>query len=132
MTEFITLGAGLAAAGLLSGFLAGLFGIGGGAILVPILITAFPLLGIEAAVTAHLAVGTSLAIILPIALVGASLYAWRGDIDWILVAAIASGSVIGVAAGSRLMMKVPARRLRQGFGVYALLLVPLMIWRGLG
>lgn len=67
MTDLITLAIGLALAGVLSGFLAGLFGIGGGAILVPILITAFPLLGVDAAITAHMAVGTSLAIIIPTA-----------------------------------------------------------------
>lgn len=67
MTELLPLAAGLAVAGLLSGFLAGIFGIGGGAILVPILITAFPLLGIAPEVVAHMAVGTSLAIIIPTA-----------------------------------------------------------------
>ena len=67
MLEVFILTAGLAAAGLLSGFLAGLFGIGGGAILVPILIFTFPLLGVDPVVVAHMAVGTSLAIIIPTA-----------------------------------------------------------------
>lgn len=67
MTEFIFLALGLALAGVVSGFLAGLFGIGGGAILVPVLITAFPVLGVDPQIVAHMAVGTSLAIILPTA-----------------------------------------------------------------
>lgn len=65
MHDFLFLAFGLAVAGLLSGFLAGLFGIGGGAILVPILITTFPLLGVDPSIVAHMAVGTSLAIIIP-------------------------------------------------------------------
>lgn len=68
MTDFLVLASGLAMAGLVSGLLAGLFGIGGGAILVPILIFAFPLLGVDPDLVAHMAVGTSLAIIIPTAI----------------------------------------------------------------
>lgn len=67
--EFLYLAVGLAAAGAVSGLLAGLFGIGGGAILVPILISVFPLLGVNPEVVAHMAVGTSLAIIIPTAVI---------------------------------------------------------------
>ena len=67
MADFIFLVVGLGAAGLLAGFLAGLFGIGGGAILVPILMSTFPILGVDPAIVAHMAVGTSLAIIIPTA-----------------------------------------------------------------
>lgn len=68
MADFFLLASGLAVAGLVSGLLAGLFGIGGGAILVPILIFTFPLLGIDPSLVAHMAVGTSLAIIIPTAI----------------------------------------------------------------
>ncbi|MEO0484378.1 MAG: sulfite exporter TauE/SafE family protein [Pseudomonadota bacterium] len=56
---------GMALAGSIAGVLAGLFGIGGGAVLVPILVEFFGLLGVPDSVRIHLAVGTSLAIIVP-------------------------------------------------------------------
>lgn len=127
MTEFITLGAGLAAAGLLSGFLAGLFGIGGGAILVPILITAFPLLGIEAAVTAHLAVGTSLAIIIPTAFRSFRAHRAKGAgneamlRDWILWVPS------GVFAASLIVGNVSGDVLRVVFAAVALLIATKML-----
>ena len=107
-----------AVAGMLSGFL----GIGGGIILVPMMVG---LLGL----TQHKAHGTSLAIIIPIAMIGTAIYALRGDVNWTLVLTIGSGSVIGVIVGAKLMMKVPAHRLRQGFGVYAIAVALLMLIR---
>ena len=108
------------AAGAGAGMLAGFLGIGGGIILVPIMVG---LLGISQ----HNAHGTSLAIIVPIALAGAAAYAVRGDIDWALVATIGAGSVLGVTVGARLMAKVPAQRLRQGFGVYTIIIAILLL-----
>ena len=55
----------LLAAGALTGVLAGLFGVGGGAVIVPILFEVFGILGIDDEVRMPLAVGTSLAIIIP-------------------------------------------------------------------
>ena len=68
MLELLTLAVSVSAAGVLCGFLAGLFGIGGGAILVPVLISVFPLIGFHPDIVAHMAVGTSLAIIVPTAI----------------------------------------------------------------
>ena len=108
MHDFLFLAFGLAVAGLLSGFLAGLFGIGGGAILVPILITTFPLLGVDPSIVAHMAVGTSLAIIIPTAFrsykahrnKGAGnaevLKAWR---LWVPLGVIIASSVVGYVSG---------------------------------
>jgi uncharacterized membrane protein YfcA len=107
-----------AAAGLLAGFL----GIGGGLILVPMMVG---FLGI----TQHKAHGTSLAVIIPIAIIGAIVYAVRGDINWTLVAAIGSGSVIGVIVGAKLMMRVPALKLRQLFGLYTIAIGILLLLR---
>ena len=101
---------------MLSGFL----GIGGGIILVPML---SGLLGLAQ----HKAHGTSLAVIIPIAMVGTVVYFLQGYVDWALVAAIGSGSIIGVVVGAKLMMRVPAHRLRQGFGVYSIVVALLML-----
>lgn len=101
---------------------AGFLGVGGGIILVPMMVG---LLGL----TQHKAHGTSLAVIIPIAIVGMLVYALRGHVDWVLVATIGSGSIIGVIVGAKLMMKVPAHRLRQLFGVYAIAIAVLLLVR---
>ncbi|MGY8700007.1 MAG: TSUP family transporter, partial [bacterium] len=63
--EFISLLGLLFVSAAFAGLLAGLFGVGGGIILVPALLYAFDELGYSPDVTAHMAVGTSLAIIVP-------------------------------------------------------------------
>jgi hypothetical protein len=93
---------------------AGLTGIGGGVFLVPLMVG---VLG----VAQHQAHGTSLAVILPIALVGAITYALLGHTDWVLILVLALGSVVGVVLGARLMTRVPARQLRWAFGVFLVL-----------
>lgn len=102
--------------------IAGLLGVGGGIILVPILTANLHL-------TQHRAHGTSLTIIIPIALVGTIVYALRGDTDWVLVIIVGLGSVVGVYCGAKLMMKVPAHRLRQVFGIYTIAVAILLFLR---
>ena len=65
VADIIPLVLALLAAGLLTGLLAGMFGVGGGAVIVPVLYQIFGFLGVPEAVKMHLAVGTSLAIIIP-------------------------------------------------------------------
>jgi uncharacterized membrane protein YfcA len=108
--------------GAIAGLLAGFLGVGGGIFLVPMMVG---LLGLAQ----HKAHGTSLAIIIPISIIGAIVYALRGNIDWILVATIGSGSVVGAIIGAKLMMKVPANRLRQFFGVYTIAVATLLLLR---
>jgi len=99
--------------GLAGGTLAGFMGVGGGIVMVPMLTG---LLGVGQ----YAAHGTSLALIFPIAVAGVIPYAVRGDVDWPLVGTIAAGSVVGVYVGARAMLRVPARQLRQAFGVVML------------
>ena len=108
--------------GAIAGLTAGFLGIGGGILLVPMMVG---LLGL----TQHEAHGTSLAIIIPVAVVSAVVYALRSNIDWILVATIGSSSVVGTIIGAKLMMKVPAYRLRQLFGAYAIAIGILLLVR---
>ena len=102
--------------------LAGFLGLGGGVIMVPMMVGVFSF-------SQHHAHGTSLAIIPAVALVGAIIYALRGDVDWVLVATIGPGSIVGVIGGAKLMMRVPAQRLRQGFGAYAIVVAVLLLLR---
>jgi uncharacterized membrane protein YfcA len=104
--------------------LAGLTGVGGGLLLVPLMVGLL-------AVAQHQAHGTSLAVIFPIALIGAITYAIHGHIvghvDWELILGLALGGVVGVVLGARLMMRVPARQLRQIFGFFLVVVGIFMI-----
>lgn len=100
--------------GLGIGVLSGLLGVGGGIFLVPILTGWF-------AVDQHLAHGTSLAVVVPTGIVGASMYAMHGTMDAILALKLAAGGVVGAAVGSRLMKKVPAAQLKRMFGLMLIL-----------
>jgi uncharacterized protein len=99
--------------GAAGGAFSGLTGVGGGAVMVPLLTGRLRL-------SQHRAHGTSLAIIMFVAVSGALGY-WRaGNIDWRLVLALAPGAVLGVYAGARTMVRVPALQLRLLFGTFLL------------
>jgi uncharacterized membrane protein YfcA len=109
----------LALLGALTGMLSGLFGIGGGVILVPMLVM---LLGFQQ----RLAAGTSVAAILPAAVVGGIGYALQGNVDCIAAAALAVGAVGGAQLGSFLLSRVPTGFLRWLFmGFLAVVIVSL-------
>lgn len=100
MTEWGLLAAFLLALGALAGFLAGLLGIGGGVVLVPGLYFGLQYLGFESDALMHVAVGTSLAVIIPTGLSSARAHARRGAVDMSLVKTIGPGILGGVAAGT--------------------------------
>lgn len=102
-----------AGAGFVVGVLSGLLGVGGGIFLVPILVTYFN-------ITQHIAQATSMAIIIPTALIGSIIYGIHGNIDVNLALNLIVGSIVGASIGARLMKKVPASRLKQ---LFALLLI---------
>lgn len=90
----------LIALGLTAGFMAGLLGIGGGIILVPGLFFLFRTLGYAPDILMHLAVGTSLAIIIPTGISSARAHFKRGAVKTGLLKHIGPGIVLGVAAGT--------------------------------
>lgn len=92
--------AALAAAGFVSGFLAGLLGIGGGAVVVLTLYEAMRLLGVDEAVRLHIATGTGLAIIAPTTLRSFLAHKARGYADIAFVKRMAVPVVIGVLLGA--------------------------------
>ncbi len=91
---------GLMCLGAFAGFLAGFFGIGGGAVLVPGLFYMFGALGFAPDALMHMAVGTSLAIIVPTGLASARAHHQRGHIDFQLLRRIGAGVLIGAIFGS--------------------------------
>jgi uncharacterized membrane protein YfcA len=98
------------ALGLVAGIVGGLFGIGGGVIVVPGLVLG---LGFDQ----HRASGTSVATI--VASAGAALITFAGDgsVDWEAAAVITIGAVSGAAIGTRILHRIPAAMLRRGFAV---------------
>ncbi len=107
--ELLQLALLLVAVGALSGFLAGVFGIGGGAILVPVFYECFRLAGVPLEVRMPLCIGTSLAIIIPTSIRSYRAHRARGAVDmeslrkwWLPV-------LIGVIAGSVTARYAPER-----------------------
>jgi uncharacterized membrane protein YfcA len=102
-----------AAVGVLAGFLSGLFGVGGGILIVPGLVL---VMGMEQ----RLAHGTSLAAILPIAASGVAGFAAAGAVDWPAGALISAGAMAGAWAGTRALRAVPQLVLRRAFACFLL------------
>jgi uncharacterized membrane protein YfcA len=100
VTELAWLAGGLLAAGFAVGILAGVFGVGGGAVLVPVLYELFGVIGIPADVRMPLSVGTSLAIIIPTSIRSYRAHQARGAVDTSVLRRWAVPVVVGVLAGS--------------------------------
>ena len=109
----------LGAGGLLTGFMAGLLGIGGGGILVPILYELWTLLGVDAAIRMHMAVGTSLAVIIPTSLKSFAAHRARGAVDVGLVRRLAVPVVLGVIAGAVIASVSASAGLKWVWAVFA-------------
>jgi uncharacterized membrane protein YfcA len=106
--ELATLAVALVLAGALTGILAGLFGVGGGAIIVPILYQVFVIIGAPEAVRMPLAVGTSLAIIIPTSLRSFLAHRAKGAVDTSVLRLWAGPCVLGVLAGSAIAAIAPS------------------------
>ena len=108
-SELIELALLLVAVGALAGFLAGVFGIGGGAILVPVFYECFRLAGVPLEVRMPLCVGTSLAIIIPTSISSFRAHYARGAVDMAILRQWWLAIVIGVVAGSVTARYAPER-----------------------
>src|SRR5580693_260172 len=106
-SELLELALLLVAVGALSGFLAGVFGIGGGAVLVPVFYECFRLAGVPLEVRMPLCVGTSLAVIIPISIRSARAHHLRGVVDMDVLKAWWWTIVLGVVAGSVIARYAP-------------------------
>lgn len=106
----------LLVAGLLAGFAAGIFGIGGGFVVVPALLVVLPLLGGNHAEWAHVAIGTSAATIIATAIRSTHAHAKRGAVDFAVLKAWAPGLVLGSSAGVVLASHVSGAVLVTVFG----------------
>jgi uncharacterized membrane protein YfcA len=103
----------IGAVGIAAGFLAGLFGVGGGLLIVPGLVLA-------AGMDQRLAHGTSLAAVLPISVASGVTYAAHGNVDWPAALWLSVGAVAGAVIGTRLLHVLPHRTLVIVFSVVVL------------
>jgi len=119
VSELAWLAAGIIGAGVVTGLLAGLFGIGGGAVIVPVLFEVFRILDVPDAVRMQLCVGTSLAIIVPTAVQSYRTHRAKGLVipevmrSWVLPA------ILGVAVGSVTAALAPGDFLELAFVLIA-------------
>jgi uncharacterized protein len=111
--------------GLAAGVLSGLFGLGGGILIVPALVflAKFP---------TRIALGTSLgALLLPVGLLGAYTYWENGDLDVRASLLIAAGLFLGVYVGAKLAQVLPPAALQRLFAVF-ILVMAIQLWRKAG
>lgn len=99
LNEILWLVGILLAAGLVTGILAGMLGIGGGGILVPILFEVFSVLGVDESIRMHLCVGTSLAVIMPTSLRSFFAHKAAGAVDMDIIKSFLIPVVAGVCLG---------------------------------
>jgi len=109
IADIIELALLLIAVGALSGFLAGVFGVGGGAILVPVLYECFRAAGVPLEVRMPLCVGTSLAIIIPTSIRSFQAHYKRGAVDMTVLRTWWLPVMIGVLAGAVVARYAPER-----------------------
>ena len=114
--------AGLIILGLVAGTIAAALGVGGGVIYVPALVVFF-------AFEQHTAQGTSLAIILPTAVVATVAHTRLGNVRWRLAVPIALAGIAAAVLGSRIALSLDADTLRRLFGAFLLVVAARMAWR---
>src|ERR1700754_955687 len=100
VSELLELAGLLVVVGALAGFLAGVFGIGGGAILVPVFYECFRIAGVPLEVRMPLCIGTSLAVIIPTSIRSFQAHYKRGAVDMTILRVWWLPIVIGVVSGS--------------------------------
>jgi uncharacterized membrane protein YfcA len=114
---------GLLALGLVAGVLSGCLGVGSGLVVVPALVLLF-------AVPQKAAQGVSLAVMVPMTLVGVISYMASAKIpvDLRVAAIVGLGGVLGAVAGSQLAVMLPVPVLKRVFAVFLILVAAQMLW----
>lgn len=107
--------------GLVAGFLSGLFGVGGGILIVPLLISL-------AKFDQKRAAGTSLAAIVPTAITGVISYAVNGDVALVIALIVCVGSITGAQFGTLLLHRLPKKAVQWAFIVFVLAVVVSMFF----
>jgi uncharacterized protein len=111
----------LVATGIAAGVLSGLMGVGGGIVMVPALVMA--------GLSQHRAQSTSLAAIVPIAIVGALLFGLGDSVDLSAALVLAAGSLVGARGGALLMHRLSGVVLARVFGAFLVVVAITMLVR---
>ena len=122
MDNLLLLGVAMLATGCVAGVMAGLFGIGGGIVIVPVLEFTLGFLGVGPAIRMHVAVATSLATIIPTSIASARAHHQRNAVDLDIVKRWAMFVLIGALAGAWIAAQVHSRVLAMVFASLALLI----------
>lgn len=119
-SELGTFALGLVIAGVVGGLVAGMLGVGGGIVVVPVLYHVLALMGVDPDIRMHIAVGTSLATIIPTSISSARSHNAKGAVDWQLLRQWVTPMVIGVLIGSALAGVARGQALALFFALVAL------------
>ena len=114
--------------GSLAGFLAGLLGIGGGVILVPMFLWSFHLLNVPEDILVHSAFATSLAIIIPTAISSTLGHRKRGNVNWHQVFRLGIAGAIGAVIGGTLASLLSGDILKGLFGIMQILVAAKLLF----
>lgn len=128
MNEVLLLALAMLLAGGVAGVLAGLFGIGGGVIIVPVMEVALAFFGVDTAIRMHIAVATSLAIIIPTSIASSRAHHKHGAVDIDLVKRWALLVLVGSLAGTYIASSLHGRTLSGIFAVFALAIAAKLIF----
>lgn len=117
------------ALGAFAGTLAGLLGVGGGLVMVPVLVFIFQGQVMSGTVIMHMALGTSLAIIMLTSLSSIRTHHQRGAVLWFVCGRLTPGIILGALSGAVVADALPDTILKPVFGIFELL-VALQMWLG--
>ena len=106
--------------GLFSGLIAGLFGIGGGTLIVPVLVACFFSMGFEESIIVHLALGTSMACIFFTGLASANAHKKKNAIDFGVMKPVVIGIIFGSFLGAIFAIQIAGSILKIIIGLFAL------------
>lgn len=115
VVDVVLVGVSLLGLGAVTGFFAGLLGIGGGIIMVPSIHYLLSHLGVNESITMHIAIGTSLAVIIPTGLTSARAHTKRGNFDRGIFNQMAPGILVGVIIGALVAGHLPSHDLKVVF-----------------
>ena len=130
LNELLWLALAIVAGGVVTGLLAGLFGIGGGAVIVPVLYEVFRILGVPEAVHMQLCIGTSFAIILPTTIRSYLTHREKGLAVARVIRLWALPAVIGVTCGAAIAAFAPPAVFKVAFVVLALFIATKFLFAG--
>jgi uncharacterized membrane protein YfcA len=130
LSELLWLALAIVVGGVITGLLAGLFGIGGGAVIVPVLYEVFRILDVPDAVRMQLCVGTSLAIIVPTTIQSYLTHRAKGLVVPGVLRLWALPAVIGVVCGAAIAYFAPAAVFKIAFVVIATFIATKFLFAG--